>query len=909
MKKRLLFGAIVVTVMGFLFAASHPSLFVQAATTFSVNSIGDDPDDNPGDGTCETATPGECTLRAAIQEANATAGTDTINFAIAGAGLHTLTPASPYDNITEAVTINGYSQTGSSANTAAAPLALNGTLTIEIDGSGAGVGVNCLTITAGSSTVRGLIINNFGGGAILLNTTGGNVVAGNYIGTNNTGTADEGNGSQGISIASGSNTVGGTAAADRNLISGNGTQGIAIGGDSSDGNTIAGNLIGTNAAGTGDVGNSQAGVLVGDSSDSNTVGGTATGSINVVSGNDNIGVLVTGSGTSNNTILGNYIGTTRTGAAALANTNSGVQTTNSATNTTVGGATAASRNIISGNTGSGVQLETDNNTVSGNYIGLDVTGATAVSNGITGVAVNGSTNTIGGTSTGSGNVISGNTASGIELAETASENLVQGNYIGTDATGSTAVPNDVGVSFSAIGSAANNTIGGTVSGARNIISGNTNSGIFYMTDATGNVIEGNYIGTDVTGLLDLGNGGLGITCENRSIGVLIGGTSAASRNIISGNGQAGIGLGGTNAEVQGNYLGLNKDGSAVIANTGTTNNANLSITGSNNTVGGTVAGSGNVISGTPNVGVAVAGLTPFGGAQATSNKIQGNFIGTNPAGNVETGFGNTGNGIQVALDAVNTLVGGSQTGAGNTIAGNGGGVAVVTFTGGTPAINNSILGNSIHDNSGGPITSLGIDLLQTANFSTYVNAGVTPNDVDDVDFGGTNTGTNHYLNFPVISSVSSTNGTATITYDLDINDSESGATGYRVEFFANTTPDASGNGEGETYLGSDTVSGDVTNRQATITLPAGVSGTKYIVATTTMTDASADGFGHSSEFSANTQAVLAAATTNGGGAGSDLANTGRNVRILWVAAGVLLCSGVLVATKMIRRHHHTIGGR
>lgn len=909
MKKRLLLGAIAVTLVGLVFAATHPSLLVRAAATFTVNSTGDDPDDNPGDGTCETSTPGECTFRAAIQEANATAGTDTINFNIAGGGVHTLTPASQYDYITEAVTINGYSQTGSSANTVAAPGVPTGTLTIEIDGTSAGGGSIGLAIDTTGVTVRGLVVNNFDGTGILITDTGGgNTIAGNYIGTDDTGASDAGNAGSGVEVWSSNNTIGGTAAADRNLISGNGDSGVEFNNVLADSNTVAGNVIGLNRAGTAAIANTFDGVVTIAGANNNTVGGTTSGSANVLSGNGSDGVESRSSGT---VVQGNLIGTNPTGTVARGNGALGVHASSGATLTTIGGTSAAARNIISGNSNGILLSGSTNATVTGNYIGTDINGTAALSNTTSGISIEGSnSNTVGGTTSGARNIISGNSTDGIDITTTSSSNTIVGNYIGTDVNGTTALGNgQKGVLVG--GDAASNTIGGTADGSRNVISGNADSGIAFDSTADTNSILGNYIGVDATGLADLGNGESGISVASSSTGGQIGGTSAAARNIISGNAWSSIVLAGTNAIVQGNYMGLDKNGTAVIANAGGTTNANVQITGDNNTFGGTDAGAGNAVSGTTTLpGISIIGLTPFGGSDASGNKVQGNYIGTDASGNVQTGFGNS-YGVQLALDAVNNLVGGTTSGAGNTIAGNNAGVVVVTYTGGTPAINNSILGNSIHDNTGGSVTSLGIDLMQTANFSTFVNAGVTDNDADDIDFGGTNTGTNHYLNFPVISNVTSTNGTATITYDLDINDSEAGATGYRVEFFANTSPDPSGNGEGETYLGSDFVSGDVTGRQTTITLPSGVSGAKYIVATTTTTDNSTDGFGHSSEFSANTAATLVAATANGGGAGaaSDLANTGQNTVLLWAAAAVLLGAGSMMGARIIRRNQSTISGR
>src|SRR5262249_17799157 len=148
-------------------------------------------------------------------------------------------------------------------------------------------------------------------------------------------------------------------------------------------------------------------------------------------------------------------------------------------------------NVISGNSAAGIDIFLGSgNTIQGNRIGTDAAGAVALPN-VIGILVGAGANTIGGATAGAGNVISGNSTSGILLSS--GGNLVQGNYIGTDASGTAALGNFNGI----VASASNNTIGGTAAGAGNIISGNRNDGVLVM--GLGIVIQGNYIGTDVSG--------------------------------------------------------------------------------------------------------------------------------------------------------------------------------------------------------------------------------------------------------------------------------------------------------------------------------------------------------------------------------------------------------------------------
>src|SRR5713226_3900676 len=209
---------ILTTKSSFVFALALILMFAapQArAATLTVNSTDDTPDAHPGDGVCATAQ-GACTLRSAIQEANALLGPDTINFMIGG-GPQTITLSSALPTITDPLIIDGTTQPGYTG----API-------IELNGSATNGQSNGLNITAGSCTVQGLVINRFPANGILLNSSG-NVIAGNYIGTDITGTIAMANAKDGIEIDGPNNIIGGTTAAARNVISGNlGTGGIVI---------------------------------------------------------------------------------------------------------------------------------------------------------------------------------------------------------------------------------------------------------------------------------------------------------------------------------------------------------------------------------------------------------------------------------------------------------------------------------------------------------------------------------------------------------------------------------------------------------------------------------------------------------------------------------------------------------
>ena len=183
------------------------------------------------------------------------------------------------------------------------------------------------------------------------------------------------------------------------------------------------------------------------------------------------------------------------------------------------------------------------NLVQGNFIGTDVTGSADLGNVLDGVQIQDApNNTIGGAQPGEGNILSGNGDDGIFINGTgASGNVVRGNFIGTDVTGSADLENALfGVQ---IKDAPNNIIGGSQAGAGNVISGNDEDGIFVVNPgASGNVVQGNLIGTDVTGRADLGNGGNGVIIQDASNNT-VGGSRAGDGNVIAFNDFSGVTVG------------------------------------------------------------------------------------------------------------------------------------------------------------------------------------------------------------------------------------------------------------------------------------------------------------------------------------------------------------------------------
>ena len=379
----------------------------------------------------------------------------------------------------------------------------------------------------------------------------------------------------------------------------------------------------------------------------------------------------------------------------------------------------------------------------------------------------------------------------VQASATNTNNRIEGNWIGLDSTGNGAAANNFGIRVESPG----NTVGGATAAARNVVSGNTGSGITVQrTTASGNTVQGNYVGTNVTGNAAVPNQGIqsGIFILDAP-NTTIGGTSAGSGNVISGNAQHALTLVNTSGNViLGNLIGTEPNGVTPLGNGG----IGLDIvTSSSNTVGG----AGNA-------------------RNTVSNNGTGMQIRTGANDNVVTNTTFAANGLAIRIDdASRNRIGSINAADGNVIQNNQTGIIVLTAT----ALSNSILSNSITGN-----TFLGIDIDSD---------GITPNDAGDAD-----SGPNGRQNFPVLAAASGgVQGTLNSTPNRN----------YLIQFFGNAACDSSGNGEGATLLGSSSVATDA-NGNATIPLFA-VAGGQFVTATAT------DPLENTSEFSSCVQVLAA----------------------------------------------------
>lgn len=509
------------------------SLRAQAAV-FPVTTIG-----NSGDGS----------LRQAILNANAAPGPDIISFNIEPAGFKSIGISTELPEITDPVTIDGTTQPG-----------FAGTPIIQINGGGNDIPY-ALKISSGSSVIRSIILNNIGfntpGDGIVLSGLGGNRIVGCFLGVDKTGLLSSRIKGPNIKIDnSPDNLIGGTAVADRNIISGSSASNIQIIGPASSNNRVLGNYIGLNVAGAAAIAAFLNGIEI-TNAPNNTIGGLEPGAGNVISGNGSPQIQIIGPTASGNVIQGNLIGLKADATALTASLGfaHGIRI-DQAPNNLVGGTSAAARNLIAnGQTGVLIiGVGASGNKVHGNFIGVSPDGFSAIPNNI-GVFVGkgAEDNLIGGTAPGEGNLISGNAADGVNISQT-SNNKVQGNLIGTDVTGQAPLGNTklgnagsgvtIGSSFTTL--ATNNLIGGTAPGARNIISGNNDSGLVLVGGAVrANLVQGNFIGVSRDGLVPMGNRGRGINLLGANE-TLIGGDDPAARNRIENNGRP--------ARVEGVYL-------------------------------------------------------------------------------------------------------------------------------------------------------------------------------------------------------------------------------------------------------------------------------------------------------------------------------------------------------------------
>jgi titin len=725
---------------------------------------------------------GAGSLRQAMLDANA-AGGGNILFNIpdtdpgydGGTGVWTIQPTIALPLLSGGdTTIDGYSQAGAAEGTSMSPP----TIVIEIDGSSV-AGQNGFNVVSAGNTIKGLAINRFGWSGIAIGGTStmSNTITGNYIGTDASGVTDLGNILDGVSILLGAhdNTIGGDSLAEQNVIGGNGGDGIGIVGDNTTGNIVSANLIGTSRSMV-DLGNASYGVNIYGGAHGNTIGVNALYQRNDIFANDLGGVRIAGANTRDNVISANDIGLGTLGnngfgviiadsahdntigpsndisyngnhgvyilgTSTMSNTVSGNEIDNNtygvvisgAQNNIIGGDTESERNVIIGNYISGIfiggsGIPAQNNTVSGNYIGINNSGSVQA-NGFYGIDLNvAQQNTIG-----PDNVISGNTSHGVYILD-GQDNTIFGNYIGTDVDGTLTPGFGNGRDGIRLGNTSiGNTIGGNTAGAGNVIDGNGENGIgIYGSNTTGNVVLGNEIGRDTLGnsgngvvITDgahentvgtdntiSGNGLSGVSIvgastmsntvtgnsvySNTENGVVIGnaqhntigGDAESERNVIYGNGFCGVSISGGYAQnntVSGNFIGIDELGNAR----GNGSSGVYLYFVQNNTIGGNAYEEHNVIAANGRHGIEII--------DAQNNTIANNYIGTDIYGIASGGFGNVQDGIRLDLASTGNIIGGATTDERNLIYNNGGhGVHVAHSS----ATSNTITHNSIEYNIG-----------------------------------------------------------------------------------------------------------------------------------------------------------------------------------------------------------------
>ncbi len=533
-----------------------------SARTYTVNKTAD-----PGPAKCEfkkkRLKKNKCSLRSAITAANANPGRDTIRFKI-GKGMKSITPTSSLPDVTDRVTIDGWSQKGFKSK----PL-------IEIDGQAFAPQFG-LSITQGAddSVVRGLILNGNSENGIRLFQVSGVDVLGCWIGIQPNGSTPAPVGFSGVLLDNApSATIGGSSAMERNVISGNGGDGITgTSGAASTPVTIAGNRIGTNAAGNAAVGNGGAGIDLNNAPGPITIGSPAAA--NLISGNTGDGVQLqdidefSGAVTMQN----NMIGLAANGEDDLGNGGDGVQHSNPRANH-IGGSTAAARNVISGNGGAGIRLQGAYNDafgapdtwIRGNYIGTDATGRDGLGNTTHGVMLSSASDAveIGGAAAGEGNVIAGSDDDGYGVRVSGSGGTaILGNKIGVNKNdqADSDLSNSVGVelagaSFQFVGANSDSTP------APNVIGNNESYGL-RIQGGTGQHVSGNFIGTP-NAAADIGNG----TDASTDAGILVTGggeavigetlSGAFSPNLIGFNNGDGIRVDDGYAEITRNPIFLN----------------------------------------------------------------------------------------------------------------------------------------------------------------------------------------------------------------------------------------------------------------------------------------------------------------------------------------------------------------
>jgi len=743
------------------------------------------------------------------------------------------------------------------------------TQVLDVGQTGINIGNSSNNVIGGTTSAAR---NYFGGGTgIYINGTNSrnNQIIGNWIGVKPDGTYALIN-AYGIDIFNAQNNeVGGTTADRANTISGCQWYGVRIHGPAASGNIVQGNNIGSDPTGTLSISNRYAGVDIADGAYSNRIGATnfLFSAMNVISGNEGVGVAIRDSNTYGNVLSYNFIGLTRA-YGILSNNSYGVNVFQSPGNQ-IGPA-----NLVGNSQSTGLNIAGSNavgNVVIGNIIGSD--GLATRHPNSSGIGITGPGTIIGGVTSADRNYIGGNRVNGVDIGSGGHGTIIQGNLIGLDAFGTAVMSNN---QYGVYVNNANNVIIGGLGFARNIISGSRLSGVVIDGSSSNTVIVGNYIGTTENGLTRIGNGtaGISVNADYTTVGVPFAGLG----NVIVGANTGGIEVDAVNGvRIRNNSVGVGVDGVTNIPNA----RGIVLRNGSRNVqVGGTNALDANVIArnsgtevwlqgsagnrvegnyiGVMNGGIAFpAGQSGLGMdiENSPSNQILNNVIGqvgdalrivsTGSYRNVVQGnyigeynleiIRNSGWGVYI-LNASDNLIGGDSTSLRNVIAHNAGGI-VVTNTVGTNAINNRLGPSLIFSNAPNQNIDLG-------------PRGLTTNDFEDADIGA-----NNLQNKPFI-----TNGITTaggIVYAQGLLHSAPNTT-YGIDIYRS----GSTNAEGFRYLGRTYVVTDGDgNAPFTAGFPVGVASGAYLTATAT------DPFNNTSEFSVSpTGAVLVTtADTDGDG--------------------------------------------
>lgn len=663
--------------------------------------------------------------------------------------------------------------------------------------------------TASDPNINGIVINNNSNGnriennlisgntsnGIVIKKSNNTIIKGNKIGCDFYGTIALPNENGIVADSSSNNIIGGLSLSERNIISGNLQNGILISGRTSTNNLIEGNYIGTDITGTVKLSNLYGITLT-------KASGNIIGRNNLISGNTDIGILFTGKNTRNNIVKGNFIGTDHTGTQLLDN-HKGIVIKSLANSNIIGGTTALDRNIISGNIEIGVYIEAaDSNRIIGNYIGTDVSGMNKVSI----LDVNGNDSLIQGNGVEFNIVAKHNILGGPSYGE---RNIISGHkvygvvYYG-HCNNNTTINNFIGTDVTSQNSLPNAT-GICFDCASNnndvincVLSGNLGYGLFYVTRGTEyNRLLGNMIGVDSSGTKAVPND-IGMVVSTGTANNIIGGDAPSDRNIFSGNNLSGLMITNQLTEnniIKGNYFGTDVTGTVAIPNL-------YGVMFSTYTKRNIL--DNNLISGNLSSGIIFY-------EEADSNIVINNKIGTDISG--INPLPNGAGGIYIDQGAKYNTIGDISNP--NLIAYNIGGGILVNYN---HTKFNRLSGNSIFENDG-----LGIDI--------FPFGVVNSNDVGDVDDGPAK-----MMNYPIIDSAIIDSGITYVYGSIDTQNPSS----VSIEVFA-AEPDASGFGQGKRFVG--TAIPDYNGKWSLITEL--LNNTDILTATATDID------GNTSEFSQN----------------------------------------------------------